>query len=310
MLDSEKALATDKLSDVAADSSSPWSIGIDQSGMTKIAVPINLDLNELGHQTQFAEAAVSVNMINPQSKGIHMSRLYLRLTQRMESEPFSMNLVEQLLEDFLASHQDISDSAYLRLAFKLPIKRPALISTHSGWRLYPVVIESKKDGQGFHHQVSLELQYSSTCPCSASLSRQLIQDKFRQDFGGENTVSAGEMLAWLGKESSICGVPHSQRSTAKVSFSLDNIYGLDLVHLVRHLEDKLQTPVQTAVKREDEQEFARLNAANLMFVEDAVRNIYKAMQSVSYARRVTVETIHHESLHAHDARAMIQKSVH
>ena len=34
--------------------------------------------------------------------------------------------------------------------------------------------------------------------------------------------------------------------------------------------DELKTPVQAAVKREDEQEFARLNGQNLMFCEDVL----------------------------------------
>ena len=37
------------------------------------------------------------------------------------------------------------------------------------------------------------------------------------------------------------------------------------------MEAALGTPVQTAVKREDEQAFARLNGRNLMFCEDAPR---------------------------------------
>ena len=38
-------------------------------------------------------------------------------------------------------------------------------------------------------------------------------------------------------------------------------------------EGALKTPVQSAVKREDEQAFARLNGRNLMFCEDAARRI-------------------------------------
>ena len=48
----------------------------------------------------------------------------------------------------------------------------------------------------------------------------------------------------------------------------------DLVDLV---ENSLKTPVQAAVKREDEQEFARLNGQNLMFCEDAARRLQYEM---------------------------------
>ena len=45
------------------------------------------------------------------------------------------------------------------------------------------------------------------------------------------------------------------------------------------MEAALGTPVQTAVKREDEQAFARLNAANLMFCEDAARRVAAVLSS-------------------------------
>jgi GTP cyclohydrolase I len=45
------------------------------------------------------------------------------------------------------------------------------------------------------------------------------------------------------------------------------------VELIDLVENTLKTPVQAAVKREDEREFARLNGANLMFCEDAGRRL-------------------------------------
>ena len=42
---------------------------------------------------------------------------------------------------------------------------------------------------------------------------------------------------------------------------------------IDRIESSLKTPVQAAVKREDEQEFARLNGQNLMFCEDAARRL-------------------------------------
>ena len=59
----------------------------------------------------------------------------------------------------------------------------------------------------------------------------------------------------------------------------------------------------TVVKREDEQEFARLNGQNLMFVEDAVRRIKQALLDSQLWSNCHVRVSHYESLHAHDAVA-------
>ena len=63
--------------------------------------------------------------------------------------------------------------------------------------------------------------------------------------------------------------------------------------------------MQTAVKRADEQAFARLNGQNLMYVEDAARRLQQALAGRfdAYCVRVT----HRESLHAHDAMARVSK---
>lgn len=78
-----------------------------------------------------------------------------------------------------------------------------------------------------------------------------------------------------------------------------------LRELIDTAENALGTPVQTAVKRADEQAFARLNGQNLMYVEDAVRRLHQAL-----ARRFeafNVRVTHRESLHAHDAVAQVSQ---
>ncbi len=61
--------------------------------------------------------------------------------------------------------------------------------------------------------------------------------------------------------------------------------------------------MQTAVKRADEQAFALANGQNLMFCEDAVRRLHRALQGYPQASRFSVRVVHAESLHAHDAVA-------
>ena len=57
----------------------------------------------------------------------------------------------------------------------------------------------------------------------------------------------------------------------------DGLAMLPIVELIDRVEQALGTPVQTAVKREDEQAFAALNARNLMFCEDAARRVAHAL---------------------------------
>jgi GTP cyclohydrolase I len=83
----------------------------------------------------------------------------------------------------------------------------------------------------------------------------------------------------------------------------------DLIRLIDQTEQALGTPVQTAVKREDEQAFALANGSNLMFCEDAARRIQKALDADTRLADFHIRVEHQESLHPHDAVAYASKGV-
>ena len=59
------------------------------------------------------------------------------------------------------------------------------------------------------------------------------------------------------------------------------------------------------VKREDEQAFAELNAANPIFVEDAARAFANSLQADPRVGDFRVVASHQESLHSHDAVSVL-----
>ena len=159
-------------------------------------------------------------------------------------------------------------------------------------------------------EVSIGIQYSSTCPCSAALARQLIQNQFDEDFGVGGEVSKQKIRSWLGTEQGIMATPHSQRSDARLLIRLtEGVEEFPITDIIDTVEQTLGTPVQTAVKREDEQEFARLNGKNLMFIEDAGRKLKEALRDKSDVNDFWVRIEHHESLHAHDAVGVFTKGI-
>ncbi|HJU27284.1 MAG TPA: GTP cyclohydrolase, FolE2/MptA family, partial [Rhodanobacteraceae bacterium] len=114
---------------------------------------------------------------------------------------------------------------------------------------------------------------------------------------------------WLGSERGMSAVPHAQRSTAKVRVKLGPGFDLPVAELIDAIERALATPVQTAVKREDEQAFAKLNAENPMFCEDAARRIRAALEVDPRIAGYRIVASHHESLHPHDAVAEASRNM-
>ena len=166
-----------------------------------------------------------------------------------------------------------------------------------------MALNTRLDATGFHVELQLTLGYSSTCPCSAALARQLIQQRFIDDFAGKSLDHA-DILAWLGSSEGILATPHSQRSEARLQLRLDpTLQELPLLHWLDSAEAALGTALQTAVKRADEQAFALANGQNLMFCEDAARRLHRALRTQNGLLGFALEVVHAESLHAHDAVA-------
>ena len=284
------------LPDVAAQISRQ-ALPLDWVGMCGIALPVLIG----GHRLQ-AMADAGVSLDDHKARGIHMSRLYLAL-ETLETTELSPRLLHRILRQFLDSHEGSSHAASLTVHTDLLLKRPALISPLAGWKRYPVSIEASLKNAMFHVELRIRIPYSSTCPCSAALARQLIQQQFVNDFANK-TLEHAEILAWLGSPNGIVATPHSQRSMATLTLRLNKeIEDLPFQSFIDAAEAALGTAVQTAVKRADEQAFALANGQNLMFCEDAARRLTTALAKPSLINALSVRVVHAESLHAHDAVA-------
>lgn len=297
------------LPDVAKEMQPHVAGALDWVGMGEIEVPVAIN-NPDGRTVQSgARVTAYVNLTDPSARGIHMSRLYLHVDKSLSNEPLTPCSLRRLLKDFLDSHAELSDRALVRIHFDHLVRRPALVSDNSGWKSYPIVLTALMDRGQFSLEVGYEVVYSSTCPCSAALARQLIQERFGQDFARGKALDYDQVMAWLGSEQGICATPHSQRSSAEVRVKLVQGFELPVIELIDRVEQALKTPVQTAVKRVDEQAFARLNGENLMFCEDAARRVQHALEQDERIVDFWVRASHFESLHPHNAVAVATKGV-
>ena len=282
---------------------------LDWVGMSNIEMPIMIASKGETERMVSAHIDAFVNLKEAQAKGIHMSRLYLLLDELSTSNILNYQSLVTLLDGFISSHHDLSDQAKLTFSFDYHLRRKSLISGKEGWKAYPVTLVGHLNQGKLTVEMTIDVPYSSTCPCSAALARQLIQQAFQQKFA-DSELDIDTVREWLGTTEGIVATPHSQRSVAEVKVKLnDNVSDFPITDLVDLIEDSLQTPVQAAVKREDEQEFARLNGQNLMFCEDAARRLQYSMNTAAQYDDFWLRINHLESLHAHDAVSVTTKGL-
>lgn len=297
------------LPDVANDTSPVFQSALDRVGMSGIEVAILVRGEDSILMRTPAKVDAYVSLDDPAVKGIHMSRLYLSLQNELEAE-FSRKQIEKILKQFLVTHEGISGTSYVSFKFEHMIRRASLLSDNSAWRSYPVKVEAWRVGDEVRYRLNVRLTYSSACPCSAALSRQLLQQQFEEQFYGHNWISASTVLNWIGSDQTLLAVPHSQRSHADITVDLGpERSDLPVDEIIQRTEGTLNTAVQAAVKRADEQEFARLNGENLMFCEDAARRLKSAVEELHGVEDYRIQASHFESLHPHDAVAIVTKGV-
>ena len=287
------------LPDIASELKAEKSAALPWVGMEGIAVPISANLSGDQYQTISAKANVFVSLEKVDAKGIHMSRLHKAINQLAKLECNKSN-IEQLLDLIIDSQKGIGHQAKIELSFDLMLNKPALLSDESGFQSYPITLSAEKDDNGLHCQFEVTIPYSSTCPCSAALARQLTANAIDHTFP-DAAIDKAKLMKWVQSQAGSVATPHSQRSYAYIRFSLGHNNWPDLSSFIIELEKAIGTPVQTAVKRSDEQEFAKLNAENLMFCEDAARRIKSTFEQTDFVNDYWFKVEHQESLHAHNA---------
>ena len=300
MLQPSLGKAQSSLIDITSTTLTTPDNALDYVGMQGIDLPIHIkENNQL--QSYIAKADIGVNLRNVKARGIHMSRLYLLLND-FSHKTCSPAELKHLLQKLGASQQEaLSDEVNLTFHFNQLLVKPALLTRDiTGWQSYPVTLCASWQKQQFRLQLKVAVTYSSTCPCSAALSRQLLQQKFLADFATNAHIAKNTVANWLLEQGSYA-TPHSQRSVATITVDISEQLELGITPLILLAEQSLATPVQTLVKRTDEQAFAKLNGQNLMFVEDAARRLAQAIGAQFPIFSIEVE--HLESLHPHDAVA-------
>ncbi|MCF2904499.1 GTP cyclohydrolase FolE2 [Octadecabacter sp. CECT 8868] len=251
---------------------------IQHVGISNFRLPIRF------HTRDGADLAVETSVtgtvsLEAEKKGINMSRI-MRTFYKHAEETFSFEVIDAALDAYKTDLESFDARIMMRMSF--PMKVNSLRSGLAGYQYYDIALELIETAGKRKKIVHLDYVYSSTCPCSLELSEHARQ------FRGQ------------------LATPHSQRSVARISVEMapdgEILWFEDLIDLCRVA---VPTETQVMVKREDEQAFAELNAANPIFVEDAARLFAEGLHADARVLDYRVIASHQESLHSHDAVSVL-----
>ena len=250
---------------------------IQHVGISNFRLPIQYHTRDNG-DLRLETSVTGTVSLEADKKGINMSRI-MRSFYTHADKTFSFGVIEAALDDYKADLE--SFDARINMQFSFPMKVESLRSGLSGYQYYDIALELVERDGVRRKIMHLDYVYSSTCPCSLELSEHARRTR-------------GQLAT-----------PHSQRSVARVSVAVRDgacLWFEDLVDMCRRA---VPTETQVMVKREDEQAFAELNAANPIFVEDAARLLAEQVQADARVGDYRVVASHQESLHSHDAVSVL-----
>jgi GTP cyclohydrolase I len=265
-----------------------------QVGSANFRLPLRFAQRDTAAEPHLLEAAITGTVsLAAGKKGINMSRI-IRGFYEFADTVFTPSTPVEILRAY--KRELGCAQARLRIVFNYPLLQTSLRSGLAGWQYHRCAYEASLNASGDASRlIHFDFVYSSACPCSVELSEHARETR------------------------NVFCVPHSQRSKARIIVKLADadaagtagtaLPPLTLEDLRDHCAAALRTETQVMVKREDEQAFAELNGAHVKFVEDAARLLFAELDADPRIADFQAACAHLESLHSHDAVAVINKGI-
>ena len=243
-------------------------IAIDKVGVRDIRYPITLSCPDGSEQHTVASVNMFVGLPHYQ-KGTHMSRFLEVLNQHHQSIRS---------DDVMAVCRDMkqrleAEEAHLELQFPYFIHKKAPVSGMPGKLDIEVTFAcTANDHDDF--VMGIKVPATSLCPCSKEIS----------DYGA-----------------------HNQRCEMEVQVRVAPGHTMWIETLFQLVEQCASTQVFAVLKRPDEKWVTERAFENPKFVEDIVRDLAVTLDSVPEIEWFNVQSTNYESIHNHNAYAMIEK---
>ncbi|HQR98433.1 MULTISPECIES: GTP cyclohydrolase FolE2 [unclassified Polaromonas] len=206
-------------------------------------------------------------------KGAHMSRLVAWLDAlTLRGEALTADLLCSEIESMLRLLE--ADSGHIEVTFPFFIRKSAPISGQQSLMEYDGAWLARRQDGATRISMQATVPVKSLCPCSKEVS----------DDGA-----------------------HNQRSHIKLLVRLTG--AIDWSELVRFAEDNASCELWGLLKRPDEKWVTERAYANPKFVEDLIRDVALALDADDRIAGYRVAVTNFESIHAHDAYAVIERGI-
>jgi GTP cyclohydrolase I len=242
-------------------------MAIDRVGVKSLRYP--MQVRDKHHVLQSTVATVQLTVDLPHHfKGTHMSRFVEVLAAH--GPVIHVENIRDILEKMAARLQ--SDCAHLDIEFPFFLEKKAPATGSPGLMDYTARFNATLTSGEMDFVVTTVVPVTTLCPCSKAIS------------------ASGA---------------HNQRGQVTLSVRCQKPMWIE--DMIRVAEESASAELYSLLKRPDEKHVTEQAYANPVFVEDLVRNIAVRCEADSNILWYRVEAENFESIHNHNAYALIEK---
>lgn len=239
---------------------------IDRVGVKNLRYPVTIRDKAQSLQHTVATVALAVDLPH-HYKGTHMSRFIEVLNAH--GPTLDVRSMAAIPSELLRKLD--ADEAHVHFRFPFFLTKRAPVTRAEGLMDYQVNFEVNATGKDVDFVVTVEVPVTTLCPCSKAIS----------EHGA-----------------------HNQRGIVTYSVRFDEpVWIEDLIALV---EKCASAELYSLLKRPDEKFVTEAAYARPVFVEDLVRNVAARSREQANLRWFRVEAENFESIHNHNAYAVIE----
>ena len=240
---------------------------IDRVGVKSLRYPVQV--RDKDHAVQSTIATVQLTVDLPHHfKGTHMSRFIEVLGSH--GPVVHVDNIRDILEQLTKRLE--SDCSHLEFDFPFFLEKKAPVTGSVGLIDYSAKFLATLERGKMDFLVQVIVPVTTPCPCSKAISK------------------AGA---------------HNQRG--HVTFAVRCRKPMWIEDMIRLVEDSASSELYSLLKRPDEKSVTERAYANPVFVEDLVRNVAVRCEADSNILWYRVEAENFESIHNHNAYALIEK---
>jgi GTP cyclohydrolase I len=244
---------------------------IQKVGVKGLSYPINIQDRTNGTQATVAKIQLSVSLPH-HFRGTHMSR-FLEILNQHRGHIAASNLFDILAE--IRRRLD-AEVAHMEMEFPYFIEKQAPLSRAKSLQEYICCFNASMGlrDHDTNFTLSVNIPVTTLCPCSREIS----------DYGA-----------------------HNQRSILSISVKFTEFVWIE--ELVEIAENSASSALYPLLKREDEKFVTEHAYRNPRFVEDLVRECALGLEANGSITWYRVEAENFESIHNHNAYALIENEL-